>query len=565
MIFLGVGLLATGVVIWFARLGLGRRNPTVERRPPPHEERRAAPSPAVAQIQQPPPANPPTEQTEFVPVESLPFMRARPSQAGPPPTQARPIVADATQIVPPVFESRPDKTQQLPPPTFDDPPTQTVEVPAFFDRTKTEPLVAAPFARPEPVAIEVPPLPAPAPPMPTVVGLTSEELAAQLDAAVDAYGRWQRARTSMSIRALAIGPEATLQRALGVVATASEDASRELLETVLQEGETEPDRRAVVALALLRRNERRALELIDSLVGDQALAPRLHEVLLLWRDRETDWRLCQQARRAGASKPFWLELLELRRVDPRTGLLDDLLGSDDPELRRRGLELAKYHEDPAARSRAAQPHLNDMRHPALRMAAVEITLLDRQPIAWMFCRQMANAPDYPRATELIAALGTASELDPLLRRLAGAPGDALLRICRSGRKAAARLAADRLRDHQDDTLAAAGLRYVIGEPEGDQSVAALLERWTELEPSLADDCRTLYGEAFGAKNAIRRCFTGDDDHHHRALGDELFFRSRGRIRWIGRGFAADMLAALDVVETSGVALEHGWEQGWGAP
>jgi hypothetical protein len=494
LLFIGVGLLATGLVFRLTNFSFGRR-PASDGEPP-------ASSPTVA------------DRTEYMAIESLPF-----TVTGP----------------------RPDRTVRVPPPP-----------PLAFDKTTIMTIGLRRAWDPDPVAPTMPRPPVAPPLLPTVSGLTAEELAPEIEVAAQAFLAWQRARQSMSLQALAAGPEPVLHRALEVLAAANDASGVVSLETELRERETTAARRAVIALALLHRNERRTLELIAELVSDQSVASQLREALLSWRGGETDWQLCQQARRARESKCFWLDLLDQRRIDPGAELLAELLASNEPELLRRGVELAKYHRDPELRSKAAQPHLHDMRRPSLRMAAVELALFNREPIAWMFCRQMANAPEYPRATELVAALGTASDLDPLVRRLAGADGQALWRICRSGRKLAAALAALRLRDHHDDASAAMALRYAIGDPEGD---GALLDRWAALEPSLDDDSRYLHGEPYGTMNGLRRCFLGSDEHHW-ALGDELFFRSNGEIRWPRRGFAVDVLAALDALEGLTIDFEQ---------
>jgi len=58
----------------------------------------------------------------------------------------------------------------------------------------------------------------------------------------------------MSIQALAVGPEASFQRALEAVVAASDEASRELLEAELLDGETTSARRAVVTLCCVATN-----------------------------------------------------------------------------------------------------------------------------------------------------------------------------------------------------------------------------------------------------------------------------------------------------------------------
>jgi hypothetical protein len=406
---------------------------------------------------------------------------------------------------------------------------------------------------PSPPRAASPPISASAP-----TGLTSDELEPQLLDAERAFARWQHARGSMTLERVAESPEPTLRQAIGVVAAASDHACVELLEPTLSRAEVSVHRRQVVALVLLLRNEAQALRLIDPCVGEAKLAPAFREVLSLWRGRETDWRLREQARHAGNTRMFWLDLLDDRRIDPGPELLDELLASNEPELTVRGLQLAKYHDDPERRMQAAQTHLTNMRQPAQRMAAVELALFDRQPAAWMFCRQMANAPEYPRATELVAALGTARELEPLVRRLERADGEGLWRLCRSGRKAAAALAARRLQDTRGDELAAVALRYVIGDPPSEaRSAEALVEHWLECAPSLADDRRYLYGEQIGYTNSVRRCLTSREDRHHRAFGDELFFRSHGKIRWPGRGFAQDTLTGLTALRTHTIDFDTG--------
>jgi hypothetical protein len=414
----------------------------------------------------------------------------------------------------------------------------------------------------EPKHAVEPPLPAsPAKPAPT--GLSVDELEPQLLAAERAFTRWARARESSTLEQLAESYEPALRQAIGVVAAASTDASDALLGPTLSRSEVSVHRRQVVALVSLLRNEVQALRRIEQCmaeqnVAEQSLGPTFREALSLWRGRETDWHLREQARLAHDTRKFWLDLLEDRRIDPGPDLLRELLASDDPELVVRGLQLAKYHDDPQARSQAAQSHLTNMRHPAQRMAAVELALFDRQPAAWMFCRQMANAPEYPRATELIASLGTARELDPLLRRLDRAHGDGLWLLCRSGRKSAAALAARRLQDTRGDELAATALRYVIGNPPGGaRSAEALLEHWAECAPNLAAAHRYLYGEPIGFTDSVRRCLTSRDDRHHRAFGDELFFRSNGKIRWPGRSFAHDTLAAVAALRTHTINFEIG--------
>jgi hypothetical protein len=171
---------------------------------------------------------------------------------------------------------------------------------------------------------------------------------------------------------------------------------------------------------------------------------------------------------------------------------------------------------------------------------------------------MANAPDFPRATELVASLGTARELDPLLRRLESAHGEGLWLLCQSGRKAAAALAARRLQDTRGDELAAAALRYVIGNPPSQaRSADALLDHWIAIAPSLAADRRYLHGDLIGYTDGVQRCLTSREDLHHRAFGDELFFRTQGRIRWPGRGFARDTLTSLAALRTHTIVFEAG--------
>jgi hypothetical protein len=395
----------------------------------------------------------------------------------------------------------------------------------------------------------------PAAPAPVAVGLAVEELELQLHTAERAFARWQRDRESLPLARLAEGPERSLHQALGILAAASDCACVKWLEPMLQLAEVSLGRRQVVALTLLLRNEHHAFRLIDQFVSDQQHTAALREVMSLWRGRETNWRLCEQARRSG-NRTFWLDLVDDRRIDPGPELLRELLANDDPQLIVRGLELAKYHDNPEQRHLAMQSHLQAMRHPARRMAAVELGVFDREPAAWMSCRQMANAVEFPRATELIASFGTARDLEPIMRRLGTADGEGLWRLCRSGRKAAAALAARRLQDTRGDERAATALRYVIGDPPSEnRSVEALLDHWTERAPGLDSNRRYLYGELFGSTNGIRSCLSSRDDRHHRALGDELFFRSKGKIRWSGRGFAQATLAGVAAVGTPNIDFE----------
>lgn len=422
---------------------------------------------------------------------------------------------------------------------------RTEIIPLMHLRAAQQAMQPAPTPKPEPK---------PAPPPPTI-GFSVAELEAQVLVAEQAFIRWRRDRESLALDRLADGPERVLQQAIGVLVAASEDASMQLLEPTVRSNVGDA-RRQVIALALLSRNENNALRLFDQLVGDPRHADVLREVLTLWRGRETNWRLCEQARRAQDTKLFWLDLVHSRHIDPGPQLLRELLASDDPDLLVRGLELAKYHDDAELRSSAMQSHLHDMRHPARRMAAVEIGVYDSQPTAWTVCRQMANAAEYPRATELIASLGTLRELGPIVRRLESARGDGLWLLCQSGRKAAAALAARRLQDTRADELAMTALRYVIGNPPNEApSAEALLEHWAARAPDLADDRRYLFGELFGGTNGIRECFASRDEEHHRALGNELFFRSRGKIRWAGPGFARETLAAISSVGTPYINYE----------
>jgi hypothetical protein len=412
---------------------------------------------------------------------------------------------------------------------------------------------------PEPKAVPKPPRAA-APPTPAIIGLTIDELEPLLLAAERALARWARARDSVSIEQLAENVEPELRRALAMVAAAGDDARTELLEPMLRRVDITAHRRQIGALVLLLRNEVQALRCIDQCLADAQLVPAMREVLLLWRGSETNWRLRERARQAHGNRAFWLDLLEQRRIDPGPELLDELLTSADSEWIVRGLQLAKYHDDPERRMKVAQEHMHDMRNPDRRMAAVELALLDREqmPTAWLFCRQMANAPEYPRATELLASLGTAREFDPLVRRLERSHGDGLWLLCRSGRKTAAALAARRLQDTRGDELAAAALRYVIGDAPGEaRSAEALLDHWAECAPTLEAGRRYLYGERIGFTNSVRRCLTSRDDRHHRAFGDELYFRSNGKIRWHGRGFAQDTLSAVAGLRTHTIDFELG--------
>lgn len=419
------------------------------------------------------------------------------------------------------------------------------------------PVAREPTPTPEPIpTFEPKHVPEPSAPTPVATGLTIDELEPQLEAAERAFVEWQRARDALSLQALADGPERALLDALTIVATASDSSCSESLEPALLQAETPDERRQVIALALLSRDESHAHRLIDRALDRAELAASLREVLLSFRTDESDWRLHAQARQSDQHREFWLELLDARRIDPGPELLAELLAGSD-EQRTWALRLARFHADAERRRQLAQSHQHDMRHPAQRMAAVELAVLDDQPAAWLQCRQMANMPAFPRATELVATLGSARELDPLARRLDGASGQALLRLCRSGRKRAATLAAQRLTAEPGDTLAASALRYVIGDPPttGDDETATLLEHWTACAAQLDDERRHLFGVPFGSGDSLRRALTSIDVHHRHAIADELFLRSRGRIRWPGRGFARAMLTGLDTLATSTIDFE----------
>lgn len=500
--------------------GQDRRSVEACRQSTPEDDEERTAYLSMAEIESVPLMHPVGEPTEFISTDSLPFMRRR--------------AADYPGFRP------------------SGPPEEVTEFLAMTELGATAES-ALPLAvddrRPDP--------------QPVSSGLTAEELAPQLVAGCREFERWCRSSPSnqRELQALATGPELALRRALQVLATANDQASQQILETTLDNPESEKAERKLAGLALLLRDGRSGLARLDALIeGDARAAADVRELLTLWSDRQADWQLQQRALRAGPTQSFWLDVLEARRVDPGAALLEELLASDDSELRRRGLVLAKYHDDPGLRCEVARRHLHDLRRPQVRMAAVELAIFDREPIAWMLCRQLAMSPDCVRAVELLASLGTAAELEPLLRRASGRGGALTWRICMSGRKRAAELAAAALERDREDVFAASGLRYVVGNPDQD-GVDALLQRWAELKGTLTDDRRHLHGSRFGARPGLRACMAGADALHRRALGDELLFRSRGSCRWVGAGLAGDRLTALDDLDRVDIDFDEGFGGG----
>ncbi|KIG18388.1 hypothetical protein DB30_00673 [Enhygromyxa salina] len=417
-----------------------------------------------------------------------------------------------------------------------------------------------PSRAPDPERPAEAPLPA-APQISPTTRLAIDGLRIQLDVAQRLFARWLRERDTLTLEHLAKGPEQLLLETLADMATTCDEAIAAVLEPALTRDERGGLCHEVAALALLQRDETHALRLIDRVLGGPAAALAPHQALSLWRGRQVDGWLCERARADADNRGYWLTLLDSRRLDPGSELLRELLAEDDPKLLVRGLELARYHGDPELRRSAAAPHLVDTRDRPRHLAAVELALFDRESSAWGRCRQLANAHGCPRATELVASLGSASDLAALMQRPTNAEGEGLWRLCRSGRKAAAALAARRLQDTRGDKLAASALSYVIGRPpNGAKTAEALLNHWVRLAPTLSGDRRYLHGELFGGTNGLRSCLSSLHDRHHQALGEELFYRSKGMIRWPGRGFARDTLADIRAVGTPNIDFETSFEQ-----
>lgn len=390
-----------------------------------------------------------------------------------------------------------------------------------------------------------------------IIGLSALDLGPAFEDAVRAFALWDSERCSRNttLEHIAHGSEQTLRQSLVVAAAASDVAARDVFERALREPASGMVRRIVASLMLLRRSDRKTLMVMDELVTDPSIADELRKALVLWRHPDADWRLLKQARRSALTRAFWCQILDLRRVDPQLGLLEELLSSSDETLVKWGIVLAKYHGDLRMRSEISQRYLHDLRRPHLRVAAVELAIFNGDPVAWMLCRQMATSRDYPRAAELLACLGSNEEVYPMFRQLAGKQGDVIWRVCRSGRKTAARHAAGALQMNPADELAATGLRYIIGESPGSRGdVGHLLDHWNVVAPTLDDGSRYLYGDRYGSQS-VKACLSHSDDRHHRSLGDELFFRSKGTLRWQGPGLAVDMLEQLEYIDTLAIDFD----------
>lgn len=387
-----------------------------------------------------------------------------------------------------------------------------------------------------------------------------DPLAEALDMAGRALLRWRAARDRLTLQQLADGPEPLLDNALSPLLDAGDEACERLLEPTLARSEAKSEQRCAAALALLRHDGRRALPCFDRLLSDVELGPWLREILSWWRVRERDALLRERAELAKATRDIWLELLALHRVDPGPALLAELAHAEAPELRLHALRLAKFHTDAEQRQTLAQAHLADA-HPQLRMAAIELALFDRDPAAWQLCEDLAHTE--PRALELCACLGGPRSFAKLMHDHPEPDSAQLWPLCMSGRPAAAALAARRLQDTRGDALANTALRYVIGNPEGnDASAHVLLRHWARRAPELLDDPhRYLHDHLMGGTASIRACLSSRDDRHHRAFADELWFRSRGKVRWIGRGFAGDTLAGIKAVGTPNIDFESDYGPG----
>lgn len=465
----------------------------------------------------------------------------------PPPFDSRTVELPA----PPPFDSR---TVELPaPPPLE---SRTVELPRPFvgDRTvEMSPALLAeligdrrraerPVSTTVSPAVSPAPAPAPAPAIPTPVasGLSSGVLGPALELAVHSHEAWQRAWDGeRTLAQLASGAEAALIAALTELALADDTACAELFESTLRDREATPSRRSVALLAWLRRDARRCLAACAELAEQREDQPLLRAAILCWRPTDASWLLARQAELTPT--PFWLDILAIRHIDPGAALLERLMADADDRVAGRGLSLAKLHGDAALRKQAAARWMHDPRRALVRSAAIELALFDREPIAWMLCRQLAMTPNHARAAELVASFGGPRELELLLRRPESETPEGLWRICRSGRPMAATRAIAALRKNPRDSFARSSMGFILGQGH---DTSWYFEQWAKLQPSMTDEARYVAGEAL-TFTAFRKGATCLDERQHEALGDELYFRSKGAIRWQGPGFAVDLIAELD--------------------
>ncbi|MFO7561756.1 MAG: hypothetical protein R6X02_03880 [Enhygromyxa sp.] len=454
------------------------------------------------------------DRTAFVAPPEPPGPGERTAFVAPPPA---PVPGEPTTFVAPPPAPVPGE-----PTTFVAPPEPLA--PELGERSSFEapPAPELPVA-PPPVSSPAPPAPPPphVEPEPKPVPHASAPIAAELrehfELAVAALAQLEQREDEDLTTAL--------RGHLEVLASAPLDPLLELSRPAIEAPDPTGSRCHTAWLALLQHKSwpaRRALPELIAGLDEGARAEGLR-ALASWDDPRAPGLAVAGLEQAPAEhRHEWLELFAERGWDPGEAAVVDALRSSDPKLLIIGLRLAGARESGQIQAEvSAQVFATD---PAVRIEAIETSLVFAGQSAWLVCRQLARNPAFPRAAELVGLLGSMAEITALCQVASAANSAALLwGLGLSGRPEALQSCATTLDDDELRPAARAALALACGR-EFDSTASA--QAWLGQAPASA---RLIGGEP-RTLDAIARALSNSDSIPLRqAIARELQIRSGGRV------------------------------------
>ena len=190
--------------------------------------------------------------------------------------------------------------------------------------------------------------------------------------------------------------------------------------------------------------------------------------------------------------------------------------------------------------------------PEVRLEAIEAGLVFRQASAWMSCRQLARSPAHPRATELVALLGSAAEFGTLADARTTTDAALLWALGLAGRpellaKRVAELEPDA--EQRDAARSAFELATGVVFESADQARAWLAEQ---------SAARLIGGEPRTLASVQRASSTHPSLALRRAIARELRIRTAGRVILAPDVFAQTWRERLAGVAELDLGLEFPW-------